>query len=275
MELAGRDVSQGLYYSLTRSGKVIEGPNVRLAEIIAHTYGNCRVGARSLGEDESGKSVIAEAVFHDLESNTAIRMQSKRRITTKEGYKFQDDMVMVTENAACAIAFRNVVLKGVPKALWGRLYAKARKATGGTTKDETAEKRKQIIEVFKKFKVPDANVLERVGAKSMAALTSDQVATLVGCLTAIKNGETTWWREFKFGEVKREPASEVVDTGASGAITQDQVLDVFTLLGDAGLKSASDLRKLLDGMGFKGDITTLPKYKLKALHAEIAKRAKK
>jgi hypothetical protein len=43
----------------------------------------------------------------------------RRRIFDSRGRLFNDDMITVTGNAACAIAKRNAILSGVPKSAFG------------------------------------------------------------------------------------------------------------------------------------------------------------
>ena len=261
------DPKDGLFYSLERGGKKIEGPNVRLAEIIAHNWGNCRAGARAVGEDEAGKNVICEGVFHDLETNTAIRMYVKRRIYDKEGRRYQEDMVGVTENAGCGVAYRNAVLKGVPKAFWWPLYLKARKTAGGTSKTDTAARLKRALDTCAKYKIPDEAVCKTLGVKRTADIGPDQLATLVGIITAIAHNETTIARAFDIPDTRGKSTVKETPAENGDTITQNNVLDVMSLLQDYGLKSM-DLRRALDSIGHKKDVATLAKGKF----AELLKK---
>ena len=101
-------------YALPRGNKVIEGPSARLAEIVISAWGNSRAGTRIV--EDRGNFIVAQAVFHDLQKNVAITYEVQRRITNKSGVRFNDDMITTTANAACSIALRNAVFKGVPKA---------------------------------------------------------------------------------------------------------------------------------------------------------------
>jgi hypothetical protein len=264
-----KDVSEGLYYSLTRGGKAIEGPNVRLAEIIQHSYGNSRAGARVVEEGE--KFVVAEGIFHDLETNSAIRMFVKRRITDREGHRYNDDMIMTTGNAAAAIAYRNAVLKGIPKSLWWGFYQRARKIAGGKTKDDTADRLAKALAMCKKYEIPEANLCERLGVKKTSQIGADQLATLVGILTAVKNHETTLAAEFKLKAERT--TSDVKSSGADGVISANQILDIMTLMQDWKLKDM-DLRKALDALGHKGEVTKFPAARVKELIAALEKRKK-
>jgi len=110
-----RATSEECIYALPRGGKSIRGPSVRLAEIVASQWGNCRVAARVVAVDRLEKYVEAEGIFHDLETNMAATARVRRRIVDSKGRLYNEDMILVTGNAACQIAKRNAVLSGVPR----------------------------------------------------------------------------------------------------------------------------------------------------------------
>ena len=68
-------------YAMPRGGKPIRGPSIRLAEIIAQQWGNCRVEARVIAIDRENKVITAEGTFHDLQTNSAMRSVVQRRIS--------------------------------------------------------------------------------------------------------------------------------------------------------------------------------------------------
>ena len=117
------ETASDCFYVLRRSGSggstTVEGLSVRMAEIIAGAWGNLRVQTRIVGND--GRTITAQGICHDLETNVAVSVEVKRRITDKYGKTYSEDMQVVTGNAASAIAFRNAVLKVVPKAVTKRV----------------------------------------------------------------------------------------------------------------------------------------------------------
>lgn len=88
------ETASSCFYILRRQGKAVEGPSVRMAEIIASSWGNIRVQARIIGND--GKMITAQGICHDLESNYATSTEVKRRITDKYGKTYSEDMQVVT-----------------------------------------------------------------------------------------------------------------------------------------------------------------------------------
>lgn len=190
MEMATltEQVAEECFYALPRDGKTVEGPSARLAEIVASAWGNCRAGARVV--DEGAEFITAQGVFHDLERNVSITMEVRRRITGKNGRRYSADMIGVTGNAACAIALRNAVFRGVPKALWSQIYEAARKAAVGGVQT-LANKRAAMFTHFLKLGATREAVLAAVGVAGEEDIDLDKLATLKGIATAIKEGETT------------------------------------------------------------------------------------
>ncbi|WP_420408648.1 hypothetical protein [Hoeflea sp.] len=177
-------------YALPRGGKPIKGPSIRLAEIIASQWGNCRVGARVVHVDRHEKWVEAEGVFHDLESNTATTSRVRRRIVDKHGNLYSDDMIIVTGNAACSIAKRNAILGAVPKAVWRSAYDAVESVISGDVKT-LVERRERAMKAFATFGVTPERVCEALGVSEPDEITVDLMPILLGCHSALKSGEAT------------------------------------------------------------------------------------
>lgn len=182
------ETAASCFYVLRRQGKVIEGPSVRMAEIIASSWGNLRLQARIIGND--GKMITAQGVCHDLESNYATSVEVKRRITDKNGKTYSDDMQVVTGNAACAIAMRNAVMKVVPSALIKKVIGKAKKVSLGQSM--TLENiRQSMMQYFSKIGVDEQRILDYLSVSKVDEIDTDMVVELRGLATAIKEGTTT------------------------------------------------------------------------------------
>lgn len=193
MAMLDEETAQDCFYVLHRNGAngtttTIEGLSVRMAEIIASNWGNLRVATRIIGND--GKTITAQGICHDLQSNVAVSNETKRKITDKQGRTYSEDMQVVTGNAACAIAFRNAVLKVVPKAVLKKVIEEVRKMALGKSIDlETA--RQNAIAYFAKQNVTEDQILAYLGRDSRDAITQEDVYTLRATLNAIKEGTTT------------------------------------------------------------------------------------
>jgi len=188
MLMMNQEVAAECFYVIPRGGKTIEGPSVRLAEIVAAAYGNLRSGARVVAEEAD--FVVAQGICHDLENNVAVTFEVKRRIVDRSGNRFNSDMIGVTGNAASSIAFRNTVFRVVPKVLWLPLYDQARRVAKGDEK--TFEVRREAVLVaFEKIKVPRKKVFDYLGIAGIQDMNADHLVTLVGIGNAIKSGEAS------------------------------------------------------------------------------------
>jgi hypothetical protein len=188
-------VAESCIYALPRDNKTIEGASARFAEIVASAWGNCRAGSRVVSDQ--GDFVTAQGVFHDLERNVAITYEVQRRITDKHGRRFKPDMIGVTANAACSIALRNAILKGVPKAFWDGMYEAARATVMGDYKTLN-NRRADALKAFQAYGVSAERVCATLGVSGVEDIGLDQLVTLRGILTSLKDGETT--PEQAFGE---------------------------------------------------------------------------
>lgn len=182
------DIAAECFYKLTRGGKVIEGPSIRLAEIIASTWQNIRSGARTIAE--SGTMVTAQAFCHDLEQNVFMAREVDRRITTADGRRYSDDMIANTRNAACSIALRNAIFTVIPKAYVKTVYDAAKKVAVGDMKT-LAERRGKAIEHFNKLGVPNDRIFHALNVKGIEDIGLEQLEILTGLKTAIAEKETT------------------------------------------------------------------------------------
>ncbi|URF05452.1 hypothetical protein [Cupriavidus campinensis] len=202
MVTLNENIAQECIYALPRDGKTIEGPSARFAEVVASAWGNSRAGARVI--NDQGEFVTAQGVFHDLERNVAITYEVQRRITDKKGNRFKPDMIGVTANAACSIALRNAILKGVPKAFWSDMYEQARATAVGNVQT-LANRRARAITVLQRYGVSPEKVYAFLGVAGQEDITVEHLTTLFGITTSLKEGEATAEEVFT-GEV-RGPAS--------------------------------------------------------------------
>lgn len=183
MALVDDETAAECYYAIPRAGKTIVGPSIRLAEIIATTWKNLRVASRvmDIGQDD----LTVAAVCHDLENNVAVSSEVRRRIKDKNNRRYSDDMIAVTANAAASIALRNAVFKVVPRALWWRILNKAMsRNTGGRGELEASVQK--ALQWFSGYGVSKEQILSKLNRKAIGEITSQDLATLRGMSTAIK-----------------------------------------------------------------------------------------
>ena len=230
------DSADEMIYALPRGGKEIEGPSIRFAEILFSQWGNCDAAARVVHVDRIEKYVEAEAFFLDLETGARSTERVRRRISDKEGRVFNDDMIVVTGNAARAIAKRNAILAGIPKPMWRRAY----KAVEGILAGEgqsMERRRERALEAFAKWNISEAQIFAALGVKGKEDLTSDVLMTLTGMRSALKNGEAT------VAEMFSGPAPAIAGRkpGVAGAMEtlSDGGASAATPSGETGAQSAA------------------------------------
>lgn len=204
------ETAEDCFYALRRQGsdgeaQAIEGLSVRMAEIIASAWGNLRVQTRIIGND--GRFITAQGVCHDLETNVAVSKEVKRRITTKAGRTFSDDMQVVTGNAAASIAFRNAVLAVVPKAVTKKVIASVKQVAMGKAIDlETS--RQNAIANYAKAGVTEQMLFEYLGITKKEQIDKEMVFELKALWNAIKEGTTTVQETFIKPQQEKNAAAE-------------------------------------------------------------------
>ena len=186
-------VADECIYHLRRSGKEIEGPSVRLAEILVSVWGNLHIACRVREEGE--REVTAAAIAKDLEVNNSIGVEVSRRITSSDGKRYNDDMINVTKQAAIGIAFRNAVLKIIPKAFWGPVYQACNECVRNG-KQSIGQRRAKAFQYFEARKIPIDAVLRWLGKPKPAEVDGNDLADLRGLINAVNDGEATLEEEF-------------------------------------------------------------------------------
>jgi hypothetical protein len=216
VELATMDpeTAESMFYTLERrdpdgTKKFITGPSVRLAEVLAYAWRNLRADGDI--ESEDAKFVVAVGTCFDLERNVAFRTRVKRRITTKTGKRYGDDMIGVTANAAVSIAVRNAVVRTIPRVFVDRIYNEARRVALGDAQSMST-KRLNALAWFKGQGISNEQVFEKLGVAGVDDIGEEEYLTLRGLSNAVKQGETTledMFRAADTGPVRSAGASEL------------------------------------------------------------------
>jgi len=125
-------------------------------------------------------------------------------------------MIGVTANAACSIALRNAVFKGVPKAFWSTAYEAVRRVVAGDP-NTLAKRRSDALTYLEKQGVGCARVVAALGVAGVDDIGLDQIVTLRGRVAAIRNEEITLEEAFPDPNKVAKPAVESKPTkGVAG-----------------------------------------------------------
>jgi len=218
------DTAESCFYALKRRErdghiKVISGASIRAAEIALANWRNVHAAGR-FGRFED-QHVIGQGMCWDLESNYKVGMETPRRITDRFGRRYGDDMLIVTSNAAIAIALRNAIFKVIPIALLKRPLEEIKKVSLGKALT-LAARRDRMIERMKEVGASLEEMLDILERKSISDMTLDDLYLLAGMRSSIREQSgTTWttimadWRKGKEKtdeEVKRDMRSGLDDT---------------------------------------------------------------
>lgn len=217
------EIAESCSYALPRAGKVFSGPSVRFAEIVASQYGNLRIGTRVVEND--GKTITVHGICHDLQKNNSTTVEVKRSILqwetkwnpvlkkserTGKQVKMSEDMQVITGNAACAIAYRNVLFKVVPTAIFQEIYEQVKEVAKGDAKTVT-ERRMKAVEYFGKLGITPEHICKVLEIKDIEEIGLELLAVLNGMRSAYKNGESQLSELFPKEEPTKEKATTATD----------------------------------------------------------------
>lgn len=219
-----------------------EGKSIRMAEIVGACYGNIRVGSMLVEQTE--RFVKARGFAHDLESNFAASSEVVESTVTRDGKPFSERMRFVVAKACLAKARRDATFQVVPGALCKSLEDAARTTAIGDSAT-LGKRRALVLDWINKVGIEPARVWSALGIKGIDDVGMEQLETLTGLRTAIKDKEVTLDEAFPIVASKPRPV-------ARGAVSDDK---------PAGDLAPQTARERVDAM-------------LKASPMEFAKRVK-
>ena len=183
-------LAQEAIYSYPRGSTKVEGPSIRLAEVIAQNYGNIDTGIIELDRADGESTVMAYA--WDLESNfrdTKVFTVSHRRDTKKGSYKLTDerDIYELIANMGSRRK-RACILAVVPGDVVDKAVEQCRKTMVGNNTAPLMDRLVQIFEYFDKtFGVKKEQIEEYLGYNAQSFSEYD-VVKLKGIAQSIRDG---------------------------------------------------------------------------------------
>ncbi|MDX9832689.1 MAG: hypothetical protein RBU35_20645 [Anaerolineae bacterium] len=212
------EVAGSCYYQLRRKDKtqpsgykIIEGPSIRVVEIILSAWGN--ISAKAMIIEEGERSIVARGMAWDMEKNVSTSVDVRRNIWGNYG-RYSDDMIAVTSQAAVSIALRNALLRVVPRVYVDRLVAEAKAVAAGEAMS-IGERWQGACKAFSALGATPEDLVAYLGLTGPEDITSTNIADLRGLLTALRDGETTFDEAFPrqaaAPEVKPEPTATAAE----------------------------------------------------------------
>ena len=200
-------------YSYPRGGQNVEGPSIRLAEVLAQNWGNLDFGIRELSQ-ENGVSTV-EAYAWDLETNVrqAKVFQVAHKRMAKGGTKTLTDPRDIYEMVANqgSRRLRACILSIIP----GDIVEMAVKqcsvtqATSvGATPEEIKETIRKLTDTMGKFGITAENIQDRYQCR-LEAIRPAQIVELRKIYTSLKDGMSKPSDWFAIQEVKKSDAQDL------------------------------------------------------------------
>ncbi|MDO5686452.1 MAG: hypothetical protein Q4G42_03560 [Neisseria sp.] len=183
-----RTLAEGAVYSYPRGGQNVEGPSIRLAEVLAQNWGNIDFGIREISQS-NGESTV-EAYAWDLETNTRqvkVFQVPHTRFSRQGAKKLTDPRdiyELVANNGARRL--RACILGVIP----GDVVEKAVEQCGVTLAanvDLTEDGIKKMVEVFRQFGV-DVEMIQNRYQCRIEAIRPAQFLELRKIYTSLKDG---------------------------------------------------------------------------------------
>lgn len=177
-------------YEYPRGGTMIEGPSIRLAEVMAQAWGNVDFGITELAQD--GNSSVVMSYCHDLETNARqVKTFTVTHIrhTRKGSYKLTDsrDIYEMVANQG-ARRLRACILGIIPGDIQEEALNECNRVILDQSDRPLADQITQAIDAFAKLGVDEQMLRDKMGVKSLDALTLRQVARLRRIYQAIVDG---------------------------------------------------------------------------------------
>jgi hypothetical protein len=168
--------------------KYAEGPSIRLAEIVAVSFGNLRAASKIVEQTE--RYVKCVGMAHDLEGNTAMQADCVESTVTKDGHPYSERQRALVAKACAAKALRDAIFKVVPRALCKPIMEAAKKVAAGQDKP-LDERRKKAQAWVGTLKIDEARVFVALGVSGWADVNNDHLLVLTGLKTAMADGDET------------------------------------------------------------------------------------
>ena len=204
-------------YAYPRGGTTVEGPSIRMAEVLAQNWGNIDFGIIELEQKQGESSVMAYA--WDLETNTRqtkIFTVPHLRHTKQGDYKLTDprDIYEMVANQG-ARRVRACILGIIPGDIIDSAVAACNKTMAGQSDEPLMDRAKKMVIAFEKIGVSKDMLEKRLGHR-LDVITETELATFRKIFKSIQDNMQPV--SAFFGEKKTVETAEV---------------DVNDVLGDA------------------------------------------
>jgi len=184
------ELAQAAVYSYPRGGMKVEGPSIRLAEVLAQNWGNLAFGVKEL-EQRAGESV-AMAYAWDLETNVrqekvfTVPHTRKAKGNIKKLDDPRDIYELVANNGARRL--RACILGIIPGDIVDKAVEECNKTMQGNNAEPLKERIAKSLKIFKeKYQVTQEQIENKFGYNT-DAFTERDLVELGKIYTSLKDG---------------------------------------------------------------------------------------
>jgi hypothetical protein len=170
----------------TNSIKVIEGESIRLAEIVAASYGNLRSGAQVTSQTPT--RVTCRSFCWDLQNNNMIALEKQAKTAYHDGRPYSEDLSILITNATISKALRDAIFRIVPRAIVAGIVEECKRVAVGTAETLNIRRGKAMTWV-KSLGIDVARVYNVLRIKGEADIGLEQLELLTGLRTAIRDAD--------------------------------------------------------------------------------------
>ncbi len=200
------DVAFSCFYVIISDKKPIIGISVRLAELIASSWGNIHSGSRIISKND--KEVTVQGFVHDFEKNSIFTVEVQRSI-----FGMSSEQSIQSTNAASSIAFRNAIFKAIPASLVASIVdnIKSYVINQIDNGEDTLSRVYGALEYYKKRNISSNKISTLLGRTIQydldnIRLSSQELFLLMGIKNAIEEGDTTLTEVFNLPTKSKKPS---------------------------------------------------------------------
>jgi len=221
-------------YSYPRGGTRVEGPSIRLAEVLAQNWGNIAFGIKEL-EQRPGESV-AMAYAWDLETNVrqekvfTVPHSRKAKGKIKKLDDPRDIYELVANNGARRL--RACILGIIPGDIVEKAVEECNKTLAGNNQGPLKDRISNALKAFKdKFRVTQEQIEERFGY-NVDAFTERDLLDLIKIYNSLKDGMSKPEDWFPKKEVKTKQETKLTEAFEETKKKEESKKDVKANAGD-------------------------------------------
>lgn len=187
-----REVAESCIYAKPVDGKIMNGPSIRLVEIMLNCWKNVHCSTMPISND--GKFIKVQAIIIDCENNQIYAEVKERSIMTsgkggKTPRQYSFDMQQTTSAAAASIALRKAAERLFGPLLKHVVYEQVKKYLDNPNQAQLPSLKEKAISYFEKKGIERVKIFEYLEIASLDEMTGEHITNLIGIKNAVNEGD--------------------------------------------------------------------------------------